>query len=225
MDKRRIVAMAVVLLGLMGAAGYKLYFTQEPGITATGTIEVTLADVVPKVNGYMNELTIEVGDTVKAGQLIAHISRPDLAAQILADESALAKARSQLIDLEKGSRSQEVDQAGASLAAAQAQYVKAKNDLDRYRRLYEEGAVAAQQLDAAQSSYDVAYNTLVSSQAQKSLVLEGNRPDIIEAQRAEVKRLEAVLSLDRSTQELSTGRIRQYRLRHRHNRRFERLLG
>jgi len=196
---KKILAGIIVFLLVAGAAGYKLYLSRETGITATGTIEVTLADVVPRVNGYISELKIEVGDNVKTGQTIARITRPDLEAQLQADESALAKGKVVLTDLEKGSRPQEIQQAVANLAGAQAVYVKAKIDLDRYRTLYADGAIAAQQLDAAQSSYDVAYNSLIASQSQQSLVLEGNRPDVIEAQRAEVRRLEAVANVTRAT--------------------------
>ena len=199
MTNKRLIIIGVILICLIGAALYKLYYKPQSGITATGTIEVTLADVVPKVNGYINELKIEVGDSVKAGQLVAHIKRLDLEAQIKADEAALAKAKSQLIDLEKGSRSQEIEQATANIGVVQAQYIKAKNDLERYSKLYQDGAISAQQLDLAQSSYNVAYSTLAGYQAKESLLIEGNRIDQIEAQRAEVKRLEAVLALDKST--------------------------
>jgi HlyD family secretion protein len=155
--------------------------------------------VAPKINGYMSELKIEVGDSVKAGQIIARIRRPDLDAQALADEAALMKARAQLTDLEKGARDQEIREAKASLAAAQSVSDKAKTDLARFSALYREGAIAAQQFDVAQSAYDVANNSLIAAQAQQSLVIEGNRPDVIEAQRLETKRLLAVLDVTRAT--------------------------
>ena len=177
MTNKRLIIIGVILICLIGAALYKLYYKPQSGITATGTIEVTLADVVPRVNGYINELNIEVGDSVKVGQLVAHIKRQDLEAQIRADEAALAKAKSQLIDLEKGSRSQEIEQATANIGVAQAQYIKAKNDLERYSKLYQDGAISAQQLDLAQSSYNVAYSTLAGYQAEESLLIEGNRID------------------------------------------------
>jgi HlyD family secretion protein len=189
---KKLVVVLVVFLTLACIAGYKLYLTKENGITATGTIEVTLADVVPKVNGYMSQLTIQVGDVVTAGQVIARISRPELEAQLLADQSTLAKAKVQLTDLEKGPRKQEIQQASANLAASQSVYGKAKADLERYRTLYQDGAIAAQQLDAAQSSYDVANNSLIAAQSQQSLLIEGTRPDTIEAQRMEVQHAQAV---------------------------------
>lgn len=196
---KKIALILVIFLALAGIAGYKLFYqNKEKGITATGTIEVTLADVVPKVNGYMSQLNIQVGDAVTAGQVIAKISRPDLEAQLLADQSALAKARLQLTDLEKGPRDQEIQQVNANLAAAQAVYAKAKTDLDRYSTLYRDGAIAAQQLDAAQSSYEVAYNSLMALRSQQSLLLEGNRPDIIAAQQAEVQRSQAVVAANQA---------------------------
>jgi HlyD family secretion protein len=196
MNKKLIVGIFAFVL-LVGATVYKLCFTQKAGITATGTVEVTLADIVPKINGYISELKIEPGDFVKTGQVIARISRPDLEAQLLADKSALVKAKVQLADLEKGSRAQEIQQAKASMAAAQAVYDKAKTDLERYRTLHKDGAIATQQFEAAQSSYDVAYSSLIAAQAQQSLVVEGNRPDIIEAQRVEVDRSQAILDVTR----------------------------
>ncbi len=198
MNKRLVIVGAVILLALTAIAVYKLYIAREDGITATGTIEVTRADVMPKVNGYLGELKIQPGDAVKAGQVVARISRPDLEAQLLRDEAALVKAKVQLADLEKGARSQEVQAAYASLASAQSVYAKAKTDLERYTALYRDGAIAAQQLDAAQSGYDVAAGSLAAAQAQLSLVQEGNRPDTIEAQRLEVKRSQAIVDASRA---------------------------
>lgn len=199
MSKKIIIGVIVFALIVAAVlAGYKLYGQKEEGITATGTIEVTRADIMPKVSGYTTVLAIEVGDSVKTGQIIARIARPDLEAQLLRDEAALVKAQTQLQDLEKGSRSQEKSGAAASMASAQSVYDKAKNDFARYRVLYEDGAISAQQLDAVRSSYDVAYNSLLAAQANQSLVEEGNRPDTIEAQRAEVQRSKAIVDASRT---------------------------
>jgi HlyD family secretion protein len=195
---KKLAVVAVILILLISAAGYKLYLGKAEGITATGTIEVTRADTMPKVNGYISELKIKEGDRVKAGQIIARISRPDLEAQLLRDEAALVKATVQLTDLEKGSRNQEVQEAAANLAATQAVFDKAKADLARLQSLYRDGAISAQQLDAAQSSYDVARNSLLANQSRQSLVEEGNRPDTIEAQRLEVKRSQAIVDASRA---------------------------
>ena len=193
MNKSKIIALIVVLVITIGAAGYKLYGRQSSGITATGTIEVTRADITSKVSGYITQLKLKEGDSLQAGQVVLHIARPDLTAQLLRDEAALTKAQVQLKDLEKGARSQEVSQASSAVGSAQSVFEKAKADLVRYQALYEQGAIATQQLDNARSSYDVAYHALQSAQEQLALVAEGNRPDTIEAQRLEVERNKAIV--------------------------------
>lgn len=202
MNKKVIIGL-LILIVLIGAAGYKLYAPREEGITATGTIEVTKADIMPKVGGYISELTIKEGDKVEKGQVILKIDRPDIKAQVLRDEAALDKAKVQLKDLEKGSRSQERSEAIAAVDSAQALFVKAKTDYERYNSLYQSGAISAQQLDAAKSAYDVAYNSLLAAQAKQSVVEEGNRPDTIDAQRLEVERAKAILDASK-TQEIDT---------------------
>lgn len=192
MKKQYLILVCIVLLAA-AAAGYKLYLHKVDGIIATGTVEVTLADIVPRINGYITELTIQSGDPVTAGQVIARLKRPDLAAQLAADEAALAKARVQLTDLEKGARQQEYQQAAATVASARAVLDKAHNDLVRTRALFQQGAVSSQQLDAAQASFDVADNSLRAAESQQSLTAAGSRPDVIKAQQLEVQRLEAAV--------------------------------
>lgn len=196
--KIKIAVIIVVVAAVIGAAGYKLYGRTEKGITATGTIEITKTDITPKVGGYLVELKITEGDAVAKGQLIAKIDRPDLQAQLLRDEAALAKAKAQLKDLESGSRSQEIQQAAANLEAAKSQAVKLKADFDRYSRLFKDGAISTQQLDYARSANEVAANALLAAESQYSLLLAGTRPDTVEAQRLEVERSVAVLDISRT---------------------------
>jgi len=196
--KIKIAAIVVVVALSVGTASYKLYGRAEKGITATGTIEVTKTDITSKVSGYLAELTIKEGDSVKSNQMVAKIDRPDLKAQLLRDEAALSKAKAQLRDLEKGARSQELQEAAATMAGAQSQAVKAKTDFDRYSRLFRDGAISTQQLDASRSAHEVAANSLVAAQSRYSLLRAGNRPEAIEAQRLEVDRSEAVLAGSRT---------------------------
>jgi len=198
MDKKKLVVVIVLFVVLAGVAGYKLYSQQQEGIVATGTVEVTKADITPKVSGYLTGLAMKEGDSLTAGQVIARVSRPDLEAQVLRDAAALEKAAVQLTDLQKGPRTQERAEAAANLAAAQSVYEKAKNDYERYQALFESSAISRQQLDVARSAYDVAYNSLVAAQSRQSIIEEGNRPDAIAAQQLEVERSKAILEASKT---------------------------
>lgn len=196
-NKKAILGAVAVLL-LVAAAGYQFLRPGEEGIVATGTIEVTRTDIMPKVNGYISRFTLQTGEKIQAGQVVARISRPDLEAQVLRDEAALARAAAQYRDLEEGPRVQERREIGANLSAARSVYQKAKVDYDRYRKLYQEGAVSQQQLDTARSSLDVALSSMQALEERLSLINEGSRPESVEAQRLEVERSKAVLTASKA---------------------------
>ena len=194
----KFVVAGLILTILLAASGYKLWSRGAAGITATGSDEITRADITSKVGGYIVELKAKEGDSVKAGQVVLKIDRLDLTAQLLRDEAALVKAQIQLRDLESGARSQELLDAAANLASAQSQATKARNDYERYSLLYKDGAISVQMLDTARSASEVASQALRSAEARYSLVVEGNRPDVIAAQRLEVDRSKAIVDVSRS---------------------------
>ncbi|HWR07726.1 HlyD family secretion protein [Sporomusa sp.] len=198
MVNKKLLAGIIVIIVVSGVVGYNYLRPTKTGITATGTIEVTRADIMAKVNGYLTGLESKVGDTVRSGQKIARVTRADLEAQVIRDEAALAKAAAQLRDLEAGPRNQERQELGALLASSRSVYDKAKQDYVRYQSLYSAGAISAQQLDTASSNMDVAYNAMVAATQRYALGDEGSRPEAIEAQRLEVERSKAVLAASKT---------------------------
>jgi HlyD family secretion protein len=147
---KKLIFAGIILLVLAGLTAFKLGNRTEKGITATGTVEVTQVDITPKTSGYLYQLTIQTGDPVKAGQIVARIARRDLETQ--------------------GFRNQETEEAEADLASARSVYNKAKADYKRYQNLFEQGAISEQQLDTAKSTYDVAASSLQTSQSRLSSI-------------------------------------------------------
>src|SRR5260221_13601854 len=79
------------------------------------------AQLFARVSGYIKEWKVDIGTPVKAGQLLAEIDAPDLDQQIM--------------------------QAQADLASAQANAVLSKTTLDRGQSLIPSGAISRQDLD------------------------------------------------------------------------------
>jgi HlyD family secretion protein len=202
MNRRKwTLVISLVLVLLTGAVGYLYYskvYSHQAKITATGTIEVTTADITPKVGGYLAELSIIEGDIVVDGQRVARIDRTDLELQMAQADSALKKAIFQLSDLERGSRPQEIKQVRAKLAAAESAYAKAQSDFGRYSKLYNDQAISAQQFDAIRSGRDIAYNDVAALRQSLSLLEEGTRMDQVSAQQEEVERSRYVLEISKS---------------------------
>nr|WP_041285187.1 efflux RND transporter periplasmic adaptor subunit [Desulfoscipio gibsoniae] len=189
---------AGVLVLLMLAAGsywvYENYYNREDTlIQATGTIEATTVELNAKMAGTIKKLAADTGDTVTGGQLVAELSRSDLAAQRERDALGVLKAEAQLADLQSGAREQEKKEAASGVNIAQVNLEKATTDLARIEALYQNGAVPEADYDKAMTNAKLAENQLAAAEARLNLLESGSRPQQIKAAQAEVERSKAVL--------------------------------
>jgi len=124
-------------------------------ITASGTVEpVQTVNVSPKTSGILEELFVQQGDQVEAGQLIAQMESRDVAALVRQREAAVAEAQASLADVRRGSDAEAIAQAEAAVEAARAQVrdVAAQFDLaqaqfQRNEALAARGAISDNELD------------------------------------------------------------------------------
>ena len=98
------------------------------------------------VDSTLMELSVDVGDKVKKGQLLGRLDTLELGRQYQEAKAKLAQIQAELAG------AMAADDA-LSLAAAQALYVKEKNNYERMEYLHNEGAVTQQELEDAKSSY------------------------------------------------------------------------
>ncbi len=91
-----------------------------------GNIDLTQVDMAFKVSGKLNELSIDEGDTVRPGMVLARLDASQLESQRDRDQAALVAAESQLpqlqtsIERQKATLSAETDLRQAQLAQAEA---------------------------------------------------------------------------------------------------------
>jgi HlyD family secretion protein len=113
---RTTILMTLAMLFLGGALACKKPQAQVAGtmvrverrtlqstVTATGTVRPQVgADVKvgPRVSGLLKRLYVKVGDSVKAGQVLAELEHEDLDAAVRDAEAAVAEARARL-DLDR----------------------------------------------------------------------------------------------------------------------------
>lgn len=195
MKKRIAGLLLVAALCFLGYLGYDRYIgeKQSDGLQATGTIEATQVELRAKVAGTLRGLTVSAGDTVVKDQQVAEIVRNDLVAQKERDALSVAKAQAQLNDLTSGAREQEIKEAQIAVDTAGINYDKAAKDYERASLLYAEKVISDSEMERAETAYKQSQNALESAKIRLSLLLEGSRPEQIEAARAELERNIAVL--------------------------------
>lgn len=102
----------------------------EETVTAQGKLEPKeFVDVGAQVSGQLQKLSVEIGDTVKKGDMIAQIDPKLYAAKVEADEARLKTLRAQLAEQEaQVTFTQSVYQRNATLAKADAVSTEALQD-------------------------------------------------------------------------------------------------
>jgi RND family efflux transporter MFP subunit len=109
-------------------------------ITLPGNIQAfTDAAIFARTSGYLKARHADIGSRVKAGQILAEIDTPEIDQQLL--------------------------QARADLASAQANAKLAKTTADRYEDLMKSDSVARQDLDNAQGNYEAKQAAVLSADA------------------------------------------------------------
>jgi HlyD family secretion protein len=166
-----------------GSAGYE----------ARGTVEVHEMDLSAPSAARVLHLAVDEGDQVAAGDTIAVLTQADLGSTLEAQRARLGVAQANLRDLEAGSRTEEIRQAEAELAAATAEAERTAKDLERMQALAAENAIARQQLDNAQAAERVAAERKRAAEEALGLVRAGARPQRIAGARSEVATARAAL--------------------------------
>lgn len=142
----------------------------------------------------------------------ARVTPEQSAAAIKQAEAGLAQAKSRLDLVRKGAREQEKAQARERVNGAESAMNKARADLDRAKRLYQQDAIAAAEVEAAQLEYDTALANYRSAVEAYNMILEGSRPeeirvaeDAVRAAEEQLRSARANAMLDAVAQE----RVRQ----------------
>ncbi|MEO5798141.1 MAG: HlyD family secretion protein [Gemmatimonadales bacterium] len=178
-NRTPVIVLSLVALGAVVWGGKNLLYSRGHVVTDNAQVDGRLLPIASKVQGFINRVPVEDNQVVKAGDTLLVLDARDLdarVAQARADlDAALAMAGS---GKHGGQLSAQLTAAqataagsGATVQSAEVNVRKAKADLDRIRGLAAKQIVAAQQLDAAQASYDAASATLEATKRGQAATL------------------------------------------------------
>ncbi len=186
----RIARLAVLLIVVVAiAVALWVVLNRHPTrteLTLYGNIDLREIDLPFNDSQRVAEVLVQEGDHVRRGQLLAQLDTSRIE-PLVAKAQAVVELQQQAVQrLLAGNRPQEIAEARAAVASAQADAADAEQQYRRTQQLEVSSAgraVSRQDLDAAKAADDSAQARLQS--AQKALTLEQigpRREDIAEAQ-------------------------------------------
>lgn len=192
-NKKQIILGASVFIAIL-AIGGGWWWIKSGSIVSTEDARVkgTIISVSSKVPGRIDKILVNEGDEVEAGQVLATVETAELEVQVAQAKANLAAAQAKLAEVKSGSRPQQIAQAGAVSTQAAASMDNAQRNYERIQALYQQGAISAQQRDAAETALAVARAQFDGAMQGYSLATEGAREEDIKIAEAQAEQAAAV---------------------------------
>jgi HlyD family secretion protein len=194
---KRIIP-ALVALAVLGGGGWvlvhRLTAEPDPG-TLYGNVDIRQVDLSFEVAGKVVAMPVHEGDHIAAGQIVAEVDAANYQHVLELAQGRRDAAKAQLDELLAGTRPEDIDQARANHAAAQASLADAQATFARQKDLAARNVSSQQQLDDARMAQDSAVAKLAQTKAALTEAINGPRPQDIEAGRANLHAAEATLAL------------------------------
>lgn len=150
--------------------------------------------VSARIGEEVASTSLKLGRRVQRGEVLVELYDEIIAARLRQAEAAAAQTRAMLDKLLSGARPQEIKQAEARLAAAQAGFVSAEKEYLRMGTLKQNNAIPEQKAEKIVAGYEAAKAELQAAKQQLSLVREGARKEDIHT--AEAAHQQALANLE-----------------------------
>jgi len=160
-----------------------------------GNVDLRQVDLPFNGSERIAAVLAEEGDRVRKGQLLARLDTSRLAPQVARAEAQAAAQRAVVERMHHGSRPEEIAQARANLAQAEADAVNAREQLLRQTILLGNDATSRQNFDNAKAAAHMAQARVELNRKALDLTLKGPRKEDIDQAEAQLRADEAQLAL------------------------------
>lgn len=145
--------------------------------------------------GRIDTLLVEEGARVAKDAPLARLDRRRLDAERLRLIAARAEAAAELSLLVEGPRDEQIDAAAATVADLTERVALLVRKQDRRRALLKDAHISSEEFDEIASALVVGRAQLLAAKERHEELLEGTRPQTLEAQRARVAQFDAQIAL------------------------------
>jgi HlyD family secretion protein len=166
-----------VLVAVAAALGIGLWLASRPAPEQLqGMVDADEVNVATKALARVDRLFVDEGAHVRAGQVLAQLSSPEIAGGQAQAAGALQSAQAIQSETEQGARSEDIASLKAVWLAAQATADLAQVSSRRAQNLYREGVIAAQRRDEAVAAQVASARNAEAARQQYLKSLAGARP-------------------------------------------------
>ena len=192
----RVVLVVLVAGGIGGSVWY--WKTTPPAaddheIVLLGNIDIRQVELAFNSNERIAELSVEEGDPVQKGQLLAKLDTRNLEFAVQRAEALVEAQRQAVGRLEAGSRPEEINKARADVEAAEAVARDTQRTYQRELELVKSHAASQQEVDDARAAHESSEAQVKARKATLDLAVAGPRQEDIAEAKALLKRYESEL--------------------------------
>jgi HlyD family secretion protein len=188
-----VILLIVILLAALGGGWWWYQSSRQQPLTLYGNVDIRTVNMSFRVGGRLASLTVDEGDSIRAGQTLGELDRAPYENALLQAQANVSTAQAQYDLMMAGYRSEEIAQAAAA--------VNRRRPLTTTRRTFisaswgcASSAISANDLENARSSRDQAQATLKSAQDKLRQYRAGNRPQEIAQAKASLEQAQAALA-------------------------------
>lgn len=166
----------------------------DTSVRIYGYVEGEYVAMAPLESARIAAVEVRRGDRVEAGAVVARMETDDATIAVHDATARLAQATSDVADLKRGRRPEEIDVVAATLASARAQQIDAEKALERRRDLFSRRVASQAELDQATTTRDIAAARVRELEANLEVAKLPARDDVLRAAEARVVQAEAALA-------------------------------
>lgn len=191
-SRRTRVILYIALSVIIVLLALGLWLASRPAIPPLqGEVDADSVNIATKALARVDRLLVEEGDRVRAGQVVATLSSPELSNAAAQTAATLDGARATRSLANEGVRREDIASLKSTWLAAQATADLGAVSARRADTLYAEGVIAAQRRDEARAARDSSARAAEAAKAQYAKALAGARPQTRQIAAAQVRVAEA----------------------------------
>ncbi len=138
-----------------------------------GTFEAPTVDVSSEIPGRIDNITVDLGDTVQKGQLLATLEANIMNAKLAQAQGIKEATESLMKKVENGTREELIKAARNQYLMAKSQFEFADKTYKRYQVLYADSIISKQEMDEMDFKHTAAQNQMEAAKSTYQMAKNG----------------------------------------------------